>query len=265
MFEINDTQGRVLYRSETAKTWQAALVEAVSSGTVLPAVNLDNKDLAGLNLAGINASNASCRGTHLRGCNLQGAVMPRSDFTGANLGEAHAPEADFRNSDFSHAQLVSINMPRARLDGIHGKALQASFAILDYSSFKGADLPAINLNEASMLSTDWTNAKLLAANLSEVRAMRSRLDNLMGQRAKFTNADLRWSSISGDFSHANFHGANLTAATLAGECKLQGATFEAAKGVGPHTYAEAVLQYLQERTKGVKHTQTIGPKMASTQ
>lgn len=265
MFELNDVHGRILYRSQTAKTWQGALVEAVSSGTHLPAINLDNKDLAGLNLAGIKAPGASCRGTHLRNSNLQAAVMPGSDFTGANLGEAHAAEADFRGSDFSQAQIVAINMPKALLDGIRGKGLQACNAILDYSSFKGADLPAINLNEASMLSTDWTNAKLLAANLNQVQAMRSRLDNVVGERAKFTNADLRWSSISGNFAFANFHGANLTAVTLVGDLTVQGANFEAAKGVGPNTYAEAVLQHLQERTKGMKPAPTSRPSLVSTQ
>jgi uncharacterized protein YjbI with pentapeptide repeats len=265
VFELNDIHGRILYRSQTAKTWHGALVEAVSSGTALPAINLDNKDLAGLDLARINAPGASCRGTHFRNCNLQAAVMPRSDFTGANLGEADAAEADFRGSDFSQAQLVAINMPKALLDGIRGKGLQACNAILDYSSFKGADLPAINLNEASMLSTDWTNAKLLAANLNQVQAMRSRLDNVVGERAKFTNADLRWSSISGNFTFANFHGANLTAVTLVGDLTLQGATFEAAQGVGPNTHAEAVHQHLQERTRGMKHPPTNKPSLASTQ
>lgn len=263
MFELNDIHGRTLYRSQAAKSWQGALVEAVASGTALPAINLDNKDLAGLDLARMNAPGASCCGTHFRNCNLQGAVMPRSNFTGANMGGAQAAEADFSHSDFSQAQLVSINMPRALLDGIRGKGLQASNAILDFSSFRGADLPAINLNEASMLSTDWTNARLLAANLNQVQAMRSRLDNVVGERAKFTNADLRWSSMSGNFAFANFYGANLTNVTLVGDLTLQGATFEAAQGIGPNPHAEAVHQHLQERTKGMKHLPVSKPALMS--
>ena len=265
MFEIQDVSGRTLYRSQTAKTWQDTLVEAVSCRTPLPEINLDNRDLAGLDLRGMNAPSASCRGTHLRKANLEGAVMPRSDFTGANLGEANAGGVDFRNSDFSQAQMTAINMPNATLDGIRGKGIQACNAILDYSSFRGADLPAINLNETSMLSTDWTNAKLLAASLYEVQAMRSRLDNVVGERAKFVNADLRWSSISGSFTFANFQGANLASVTLAGGLNLQGATFEAAQGVGTDYHIEAVLVHLQERTQTIKHSPAIKHGMAKTQ
>jgi uncharacterized protein YjbI with pentapeptide repeats len=178
--------------------------------------------------------------------------MPNSDFTGANLGEAQAGQSDFQGSNFSQAQLVSINMPGAVLDGIHGKGVQACNAVLDFSSFRGADLPAINLADASLLSTDWTNAKLLAANLYNVQAMRCRMANVFGQRAKFSNADLRWSSISGNFAFANFQGAVLTGVTLSGDLHLAGALFEQARGVGPDTNTDAVLRFLHGRTEEVK-------------
>ena len=46
MFELRDTKGRVLYASETAKTFRDALTEAVAGRRPLPEINLDDRDLA---------------------------------------------------------------------------------------------------------------------------------------------------------------------------------------------------------------------------
>lgn len=250
MIELRDINGQALYRSDTATNFREALVEAVENRIPLPKINLDGRNLAGLTrLNGLNAPGASCRGTHFLDCNLSDARMPDSDFTGANLGRVYAPDADFSGSDVTHAQMVGINMPGAKLDRIHGKGVQASEAVLDFCSLREADLLSINLNEASMISADWTDSKLLAANMYNVKAMNSKLDNVDGERAKFNNADLRFSSISGNFSFADFTRADLNNVTVSGDLNLTGAVFEDTAGIGLQRTAEAVKQYLVARTK----------------
>lgn len=266
MIELRDIKGRTLYRSDTAKSFREALVEAVAQKVPLPMINLDGRDLAGLTLTEIHAPGASCRGTHLRQSHLQRAYMPDSDFSGSNLGAAEAPEANFSGSNFTAAQLVAINMPSANLDRIHGKGVQASNAILDYCTCREADLPAINLNEGSLLGTDWTDAKLLAGNFHDVKAMRSKLHNVAGARTKFNNADLRWSSLSGDFSFASFPGAVLHEVTVSGTLTLTGARFEGASGIGPDVRPEAVHLFLLERTgERLRQSQHSTPTAAPTQ
>lgn len=248
MQSLHDVTGHVLYQSNTAKTFREALVEAVKLRIPLPRLNLDNRDLTGLTqLAGLRAPGASCRNTNFSKCNLEGAYMPESNCTGANFSLAHAPEADLSGSDVTEAKMVGTNLTGGTLDGIHGKAVRASEAILDFASVRHADLLAINLDQASMISADWTGSKLLAASLFEVTATHSKLDEVDGTRAKFVNADLRWSSMSGQFTFANFSGANLNEVTVNGDIDLAGAIFDNAQGVGPELSAEAVRQHLLAR------------------
>lgn len=249
MKTLHDITGRVLYQSESAKTFGDVLVEAVKLRIELPKLNLDTRNLAGLSLAGLRAPGASCLNTNFSSCNLESAYMPGSSFRGADFSRAQAPEANLAASDLTGATLIGTNLTGSDLNGVRGKLVKATHVNLDFASVRHADLPAITLDRASTISTDWTGSRLLGASFSNVTATHSKLDEIEGSRAKFVDADLRWSTLSGQFTSANFSGANLHHVALNGDIDLAGAIFERAQGVGPELSAEAVLQQLLTRSR----------------
>lgn len=248
MSTLYSVTGRTLYQSNSAKTFGDALEEAIKLRIELPGLNLDNRDLSGRTLAGLRAPTASCVNTNFSKCNLENAYMPGSSFRGADFSRAQAPEANLLGSDLSGATLIETNLTGSDLDRVRGKLVKATLVNLDFASVRHADLPAITLDRASMISTDWTGSKLLGASFASVTATHSKLDEVEGSRAKFVNADLRWSSISGQFTSANFSDANLHHVTLNGDIDLAGAIFDRAQGVGSELSADGVLQQLLQRS-----------------
>jgi hypothetical protein len=78
----------VLYRSETADTTAAVIMEAVKNRANLGGANLGGANLGGANLYGANLYGADLRGANLGGADLGGADLRGADLGGADLGGA---------------------------------------------------------------------------------------------------------------------------------------------------------------------------------
>ena len=111
MIEIKNSEGIVLYASETASDLRAAVVEAVGKKA-----NLRGANLGGANLRGANLRGANLRGANLRGANLRGANLCWADLRGALCGSVLAEKCDriLTASSGSGYQMVFVRHP----DGI---------------------------------------------------------------------------------------------------------------------------------------------------
>ena len=110
MIEIKNSEGIVLYASETASGLRAALVEAVGKkanlrGADLVWVNLDGADLGWANLRG-----ASLREANLGWANLDGANLYEANLREANLGWANLRGASLRGANLDEANLCWANL-----------------------------------------------------------------------------------------------------------------------------------------------------------
>ena len=74
MIEIKDSEGIVLYASETASDLRAAVVEAVGKKA-----NLRWANLGGANLGGANLRGANLRGANLRGARCSSVLAEKCD------------------------------------------------------------------------------------------------------------------------------------------------------------------------------------------
>ena len=126
MIEIKNSEGIVLYASETASDLRAAVVEAVGKKANLYEANLRGANLRGAslreaNLDGANLYEANLDGANLGGANLGGANLRRAnlcwaDLGGARCGSVLAEKCDriFTASSGSGYQMVFVRHP----DGI---------------------------------------------------------------------------------------------------------------------------------------------------
>ena len=93
MIEIKNSEGIVLYASETASGLRAALVEAVGKKA-----NLRGADLVWANLDAANLRAANLRGASLREANLGWANLDGANLYEANLYEANLGWANLRGA-----------------------------------------------------------------------------------------------------------------------------------------------------------------------
>ena len=121
MIEIKNSEGIVLYASETASGLRAALVEAVGKkanlrGADLVWANLDAANLRAANLGAANLGGANLRGANLRAANLGGANLCWANLRGALCGSVLAEKCDriLTASSGSGYQMVFVRHP----DGI---------------------------------------------------------------------------------------------------------------------------------------------------
>ena len=103
MIEIKNSEGIVLYASETASDLRAAVVEAVGKKANLGWANLRWADLGEANLDGANLRGANLRGANLGWANLRGANL-----YGANLYEANLRGANLRGANLDGALCGSV-------------------------------------------------------------------------------------------------------------------------------------------------------------
>jgi Pentapeptide repeats (8 copies) len=90
---IHRSTSAVLYKSETATTVAAALVQALKEGAHLEGAYLEGAYLRGAYLLGVNLRGANLGGVNLGGVNLEGAYLRGADLGGAYLGGANLRDA----------------------------------------------------------------------------------------------------------------------------------------------------------------------------
>ena len=105
MIEIKNSEGIVLYPSETASDLRAAVVEAVGKKANLRGANLGWANLDGANLYEANLDGANLYEANLGWANLDGANLYEANLDGANLYEANLDGANLGGANLCWANL----------------------------------------------------------------------------------------------------------------------------------------------------------------
>lgn len=149
MIEIKNTDGKVIFISESAITIKEALEEAVSQNKVLYEANLSDIDLSHIDLHGANLMYADFSYANLFKANLENANLVCSDFFSANLYranlfKANLCETNLRGASLRKANLVCANLVNTDLRG---------------TNLEDANLGEVNLRNAILYDTYLKNTK----------------------------------------------------------------------------------------------------------
>ncbi len=123
--------GLVLFRSETAETVRAALLQGVEARANLAGADLAGAYLAGAYLAGANLAGANLVGADLAGANLAGADLAGAYLAGANLAGAYLAGADLADAYLAGADLADAYLADANLAGAYLAGADLAGAYLD--------------------------------------------------------------------------------------------------------------------------------------
>ncbi len=128
-------------------------VKAESGYLIGMRVNLNLRDLSGINLSGVDL-----RYTTMVGANLSGADLSRTNLSFANLTEANLSLAKISEADISGSVLVNANLSGADISNTWASGVD----------FENANLRSVNFNAAGLTNSNLLNADLTGANLSGV-------------------------------------------------------------------------------------------------
>lgn len=120
MYEIKHRLTEVvLYRSETADSLRAAVIEAVAAGA-----NLAGANLAGVNLADVYLADANLADANLTYANLTGANLTGANLTGASLADADLADANLTGANLTGTDILDdLRIPR--VPSLHRRMLAA--------------------------------------------------------------------------------------------------------------------------------------------
>lgn len=150
---------------------------------------LDYTYKMGLDLSGLVAKNVDFSGLSLPFVLLEDATLDNCNFIDAFLGGGNmrgisAKGGDWAGCDFERSDLTFSFLEMVRLEGALFKN-----TILERTKFKQCHSPRANFNGAKMAECILENASYL--------------------KASFVSADLSKTDLLGDFSEADFDGANM--------------------------------------------------------
>jgi hypothetical protein len=140
----------------------------------LAGCDLNDEELAGLDLNSADLSEADRSGADLAGTNLASTNLRGANLAGARFDETVLINADLQGADLSNTDLTRTLLPPASLAG----------AVLDGANLQGVDLATVSLSDASARGATLTNATLAGADLSGVTLENASLDgtNLIGAK-----------------------------------------------------------------------------------
>ena len=146
--------------------------------------DLDSIELVGINLEDANLDNANLSNADLRIAYLEDVRLKNANLTDTNLNGAYLENVYLRNST-----LTGINLENTKLYRVN---------------FTDANLEGAYLVNAE-LQSEFTNANLRYANLSNIKLSYSNLSDANLEYADLNGAELELTNIGS----SNFHGANL--------------------------------------------------------
>jgi uncharacterized protein YjbI with pentapeptide repeats len=215
-------------------------------------VDLNNRNLSGLDLSGTDLSYSDLLGSDLSGtnlsrsflvqavisnstlnrANLSGALMPLADLHGSNLSGAdlrgatllgnymmgsNLTDADLSGSLMDQAMMDNSTLVDARLDGASLWAAKVSDANLSGASFINAFMERSTFKNSQLKGVNLTGASLVGANLINATITDADLSGADISEARCAGADFSSSRLVGStLGFTNLTGANLSMANLSG-------------------------------------------------
>lgn len=208
----------------------------------------------------------SLRGRDLRFAKLDRSDMHQADLTGADLRRASLNGTDLRGAWLSCADPETLYLTTDRDEAGCAVAIRADFtkAKLDNANLLGIDLRRAKLEEAQLVGANLSNALLTGADLNSAHLEKASLEAAEAQGAQLLFARLQGANLNGarlqaaNLSSAKLQGAYLRRADLRGtdmgNVDLDGATLELAMLQGANM-TDAQIKATDLRGAGVWLTQ----------
>lgn len=138
--------------------------------------DLSNMDLQNANLAGLNLSHINLSNTDLTNVSLRGTILHRANLSGAIL----------KNVDLSGAILMNASLNNTILDNVNAHGLRAAAA-----NFKNAKIANTNFTNASFVGSQFSDAVLDTLDISGANFYGAELNTQ--QQTKITrSATTKW-------------------------------------------------------------------------
>lgn len=198
----------------------SANIDRLLSTNTCVRCNLQNADLAGVDLKRANLEGANLQNANLEGVNFKEAYLVGANFDGANLSRAKLDESFLLFASMSQANLEKASLDASQLQ--YARLINANLSQAEFTapaSLGNANLENANLSQVRLSGVDLTGANLQQANLEG-----SKLDNhsirlwngfveppdLLQPLTLYFSADAI--HFETNLNSANLHGANLTGA-----------------------------------------------------
>ncbi len=150
----------------------------------LAKVNLQGKDLSGIdlrmanfqeaNLESVNLSNSDVSMANLKSANLENANLSFANFQRSNLSSAIIKNANLVNTLLDSANLKSVNLRKSNLENA-----SMIWSTLDYALMQEANLTNCIMNLSSLIRTNLSKATLLNTRLSQLKFEEINLSNAL--------------------------------------------------------------------------------------
>lgn len=187
--------------------------------------NLQNADLAKLNLDGVDLRTVQASGVRFNDASLRLADLSKGDLFGAHFERADMRCANLLGADLRGAFFVETKLAGAVMESADlrpGAIYDAGGGTIDDSSIykdggRVANLSQADMRDAKLAGSNMSNAVLYAANLSGAD-----LSNVNLSGANMRNANLEGANVSGArlagaiMTGANFRNVDLESADLRG-------------------------------------------------
>ncbi len=204
----------------------ARFTDAVAQYTRLPEARLGGSDWKGVTLLEVEAPGSDWSKASLEQATLIKCKLDGSSLTGAQMRRATVLECELAGCDFSSIQaesadFITCQLDGARFDGCEAPNLRFVYRTsLKAASFKGSRMPGSNLRGTPLGESDFGEAILDNADLSEASCVkacfeRASLKGALLMKTDFTGARMAGANLMQTVAqHAVFHGADLSDTNL---------------------------------------------------
>lgn len=121
---------------------------------------------------------------------LRGADLSHANLVTIDLGEALLDGANLRGAELSYARFFSVRAENADFRNAKLEGADFQYAKINASTFKEADLTVADLRHAAMTNTDFQKANLSRSNLERATLRRSNLFAADLNRANLREVDM---------------------------------------------------------------------------
>ncbi|MFS8113877.1 DUF2169 domain-containing protein [Rhizobium jaguaris] len=148
----------------------------------------EGHDFRGADLAGADLRNADFSGLDLRATFFERADLTNACFAGANLEGAVFTEAILSGADFSGAAMSKANLSKAVLRGSRLDRCQLDNCTLVGTDFTGASAREMRASRITIIESVLDDADFSGADLAEAQILKGKADGLVLDKARVSRA-----------------------------------------------------------------------------
>ncbi|MBB3457500.1 uncharacterized protein YjbI with pentapeptide repeats [Rhizobium sp. BK313] len=148
----------------------------------------EGHDFRGADLAGANLRDVDFSGLDLRSTFFERADLTNARFVGANLEGAVFTEAMLRGADFSGAVMNKVNLSKAVLRDSRLDRCQLNNCTLVGTDFTGASAREMRASRITIIESVLDDADFSGVDMAEMQILKGKADGLVLDRARISRA-----------------------------------------------------------------------------